>query len=145
MALTIAASWTGIIQLTTAILGTFVLKRFPTSFSLRFFLGFLIIVAQQNLILHTTFRSYRHGSVAANEAFADLALALFFVYGVFASLLFHFREHVLLTAAADVAKGGGGGGGNAVEGGRGGNEGGGGGGVVDAEVGVSSYDNFGER
>merc|ERR1740139_888595 len=53
-ALSFAALWTGLVQIVMAVLGTFVLKRFPTSFSVGFFLG-LVVVAQQNLIMCATF------------------------------------------------------------------------------------------
>ena len=58
MALKIASAWTAVIQFSMAILGTFILKRFPTSFSVGFFLGLVLIVAQQNLVLFGTFHNY---------------------------------------------------------------------------------------
>uniref|UniRef100_A0A7S1ZUY8 Uncharacterized protein n=1 Tax=Trieres chinensis TaxID=1514140 RepID=A0A7S1ZUY8_TRICV len=132
-ALTIAASWTGLTQLAMAVLGTFVLKRFPTSFSVGFFLGLIVIVAQQNLLLFATFHGYRHGTPQSNHIFADLALTLFVVYVFFALILFHFREHILVAPVdAKNFTGGGVGGSRSVD------EGG-------VTVQGTSYDNFGER
>ena len=96
-----AAVWTGIIQLIIAILGTFILKRFPTSFSVGFFIGLIVIVAQQNLIMFATFRDYGAGSVTSNHIFANLALSLFIMYSFFALILGHFRERILLSPADD--------------------------------------------
>jgi hypothetical protein len=100
-ALQMAAVWTGIIQLIIAILGTFILKRFPTSFSVGFFIGLIVIVAQQNLIMFATFRDYGAGSVTSNHIFANLALSLFIMYSFFALILGHFRERILLSPADD--------------------------------------------
>ena len=100
LALKVASVWTGIIQFIMAILGTFILKRFPTSFSVGFFLGLVVIVAQQNLVLFSTFHSYAHGTAHANHIFANLALSLFLIYGFFALILGHFRESVV-TAQTD--------------------------------------------
>ena len=80
-----------------AILGTFILKRFPTSFSVGFFLGLVVIVAQQNLVLFATFHSYRHGTVHANHIFANLALSLFCMYTFFSLILGHFRGSILVA------------------------------------------------
>jgi len=99
MALRIASVWTAIIQFTMAILGTFILKRFPTSFSVGFFLGLVVIVAQQNLVLFATFHSYRHGTVHSNHIFANLALSLFCLYTFFALILAHFRGSILVAPA----------------------------------------------
>ena len=96
--------WTVIIQLTMAILGTFILKRFPTSFSVGFFLGLVVIVAQQNLLVFATFHGYGHGTAVANHIFANLALSLFLLYGFFALILGHFRDSIVV-APSDGAKG----------------------------------------
>lgn len=104
LALKVASVWTAIIQCTMAILGTFILKRFPTSFSVGFFLGLVVIVAQQNLVLFATFHGYGHGTVIANHIFANLALSLFLIYAFFALILGHFRDSIVV-APSDSAKG----------------------------------------
>ena len=46
LALILAAVWTVIVQLSMAIIGTLIIKRFSTSFSVGFIEGLVIIVAQ---------------------------------------------------------------------------------------------------
>jgi zinc transporter ZupT len=96
-ALVIASVLTGIVHVLLGILGTFVLKRFPTSFSVGFFLGVLVILANQNLIMFGTFHSYGYGSSGTNHAFANLALSLFCVLFFFTLLLFHFKKSIVVA------------------------------------------------
>ncbi|EEC48567.1 predicted protein [Phaeodactylum tricornutum CCAP 1055/1] len=98
-ALVLAAVWTGIIHLVLGVLGTFVLKRFPTSFSVGFLLGVLVVVANQNLILFGTFHAYSSGNAGTNHAFANLMLGIFLVLAFFAAILFHFRKNIVVAAA----------------------------------------------
>merc|ERR1740139_755680 len=111
-ALSFAALWTGLVQIVMAVLGTFVLKRFPTSFSVGFFLGLVVVVAQQNLIMCATFLDIDAvNSDGTSHLFSMLCLTLSFTHFVFA----HFR-HCILLAPVDVNglvsrdQGGGGGG-----------------------------------
>lgn len=96
-ALVIAAIWTGIVHLILAVLGTFVLKRFPTNFSVGFFLGVLLVLVNQNLILFSTFHGYSYGTLRTNNAFANLALALCLVLAFFTLLLVNFRSSVVVA------------------------------------------------
>lgn len=96
-ALVIASVWTGFIHLCLGILGTFVLKRFPTSFSVGFFLGVLTILANQNLILFGTFRGYSYGNSGTNQVFANIGFTLFFILSFFSLLLFHFKSHIIVA------------------------------------------------
>jgi zinc transporter ZupT len=96
-ALVIASVLTGIVHVLLGILGTFVLKRFPTSFSVGFFLGVLVILANQNLIMFGTFHSYSYGSPGTNHAFANLGLSLFCVLFFFTLLLFHFKKSIVVA------------------------------------------------
>lgn len=98
VALIIASVWTGIVHLGLGVLGTFVLKRFPTSFSVGFLLGVLVVLANQNLILFTTFSSYVQGSPGINHVFASLGLTLFVILAFMALLLLHFKQDVVVTA-----------------------------------------------
>lgn len=97
IALIIAAVWTGIVHLGLGVLGTFVLKRFPTSFSVGFLLGVLVVLANQNLILFSTFSSYGQGSAQTNHVFASLGFTLFAVLAFMALLLLHFKQDVVVT------------------------------------------------
>ena len=108
-ALVLATIHSGIVHLILAVLGTFVLKRFPTSFSVGFFLGILIIMANQNLILFGVFHQYNHGTIATNLAFSNLSMVLFIILTFFSLLLLHFRHDVVVAAIdtnANDGKGG---------------------------------------
>lgn len=102
IALLIASIWTGLVHLGLGVLGTFVLKRFPTSFSVGFLLGVLVVLANQNLILFGTFSSFSQGSPRSNHVFASLGLTLFVVLTFMALLLLHFKQDVVV-APADVS------------------------------------------
>lgn len=97
VALTIAVVWTGLIHLALGVLGTFVLKRFPTSFSVGFFLGVLVVLANQNIILYASFHKYTQGSHGANTLFASLGFMLFAVLTFMTLLLVHFRNDVVIS------------------------------------------------
>jgi zinc transporter ZupT len=97
IALIIASVWTGLIHLALGVLGTFVLKRFPTSFSVGFFLGFLLVLANQNIILYASFHKYTQGSAKSNQVFATLGLVLFVVLAFMSLLLVHFKHEVVVS------------------------------------------------
>jgi len=97
VALIVAAIWTGLIHLALGVLGTFVLKRFPTSFSVGFFLGVLVVLANQNIILYASFHKYTQGSQRANQVFASLGFVLFVVLSFMSLLLVHFKEEVVVS------------------------------------------------
>jgi hypothetical protein len=96
-ALVIAAVWTGMIHLLLGVLGTFVLKRFPTSFSVGFFLGVLVILSNQNLILFGTFSGYGYGTISTNKIFAGIGFTLFCILAFFSLLVFHFKAHIVVA------------------------------------------------
>jgi hypothetical protein len=96
-ALVIGAVWTALIHALLAILGTFVLKRFPTSFSVGFLLGIVVVLANQNLILFATFTSYGFGNPATNHIFAGAAFTLFAVLTFFSLLLFQFKKEAVVA------------------------------------------------
>jgi zinc transporter ZupT len=102
IALTIAAIWTGLIHLALGVLGTFVLKRFPTSFSVGFFLGVLVVLANQNIILYASFHKYQQGSGKANQVFAFLGFLLFSVLTFMTLLLVHFKNDVVISPTETV-------------------------------------------
>jgi zinc transporter ZupT len=96
-AVVIAAIWTGLVHVIVGVVGTFILKRFPTNFAVGFFLGILLIVSNQNLILFGTFHGYRYGTAATNHSFGFLGVSLFLVLGVFSALLYHFKKFVIVA------------------------------------------------
>lgn len=96
-ALVVAAAWTGVVHLVLGVLGTFVLKRFPTSFSVGFFLGVLLVLSNQNLILFGTFHGYRYGGSSTNKAFANMCVTLFLILAFFCLLLFHFKRNIVVA------------------------------------------------
>jgi hypothetical protein len=96
-ALVIAAVWTGMIHLLLGVLGTFVLKRFPTSFSVGFFLGVLVILSNQNLILFGTFSGYAYGTPSTNKIFASIGFTLFCTLAFFSLLVFHFKAYIVVA------------------------------------------------
>ena len=97
VALIVAAVWTGLVHLALGVLGTFVLKRFPTSFSVGFFLGVLVVLANQNIILYASFHKYSQGSARSNQAFAALGFVLFAVLSFMSLLLVHFKQEVVVS------------------------------------------------
>lgn len=104
--ISIAAIWTAVVQLLTGLVGTFVLRRFPTEFSVGFFLGLMVVVAQQNFILFATFSDPTFNmlsEVKTSKLFAALLFITGFFYVVFVLMLTNFREHILL-APVDVKR-----------------------------------------
>eukprot|EP00553_Chaetoceros_curvisetus_P007039 CAMPEP_0204631714 /NCGR_PEP_ID=MMETSP0717-20131115/23314_1 /ASSEMBLY_ACC=CAM_ASM_000666 /TAXON_ID=230516 /ORGANISM="Chaetoceros curvisetus" /LENGTH=119 /DNA_ID=CAMNT_0051649347 /DNA_START=153 /DNA_END=509 /DNA_ORIENTATION=- len=96
-ALTVAAIWTVIIQFGMIIVGTFIIKRFSTSFSVGFLLGLVLVVAQQDLLLAVTFWHNKYGSSTKNIVFANLAFGLSVLYSVFALTLTHFKDSIMVA------------------------------------------------
>jgi len=96
----IAAIWTALVQIFMGVVGTFVLRRFPTEFSVGFFLGLLVIVAQQNFILTATFLDPTFNMLSEQKSskfFAFLILITGITYIAFAIMLTHFRHEILLA------------------------------------------------
>jgi zinc transporter ZupT len=94
----IAATWTAIIQLGMAVVGTFIIKRFSTPFSVGFLLGMVIFVAQQQLMLAVTFWHTRYGDFNTNIVFSNFSFALFVVYSFFGCILQNYREDIMVAA-----------------------------------------------
>jgi hypothetical protein len=97
----LAAIWAGILHLILAILGTFVLKRFPTSFAIGFLLGILVVCANQNIILFGVYHGYPYGNVKTNHIFSSLCFTVAVVLTFFTAILLHFRD-ALVVAPIDV-------------------------------------------
>ena len=95
-ALEIASYWSAILHLLLAIIGTFILKRFSTAFTVGCFLGVTVVVSQQNLLMFAAFYHYQHGNSVTNVIFADLGFALFMILTFFSLILGHFRHHIIV-------------------------------------------------
>jgi hypothetical protein len=96
-ALLLSASWTVFMLCVMGAVGTFILHRLSSNFSIGFFLGLLVVVSQQNIILFAAFNNYQTSN-SENQIFATLSLLLGIVYLVFAILLGHFRDQVVTAA-----------------------------------------------
>jgi hypothetical protein len=94
--LEMASLWSAVLHLLLAILGTFILKRFSTAFTVGCFLGLTVVISQQNLLLFAAFYHYKHGDRVFNVIFADLAFALFVILTFFSIILGHFRHYVIV-------------------------------------------------
>lgn len=79
------------------ILGTFVLKRFPTNFAVGCFLGWTLVTAHQNLITSVVFRGYSYGRPSTNVIFASLGFMVFLVLTFFTLILFHFKADIVVA------------------------------------------------
>jgi zinc transporter ZupT len=102
-ALVLGSIWTGLVHVLLAVLGTFVLKRFPTSFAVGFLLGVLIVLANQNFILFGVFHGYSFGNTQTNHIFSSLCFTLSMVLLFFSVLVLHFRNDLVL-APVDVGQ-----------------------------------------
>jgi hypothetical protein len=96
-ALLLSASWSIFMLCVMGAVGTFILHRLSTNFSIGFFLGLLVVMSQQNIILFAAFNNYQTSN-SENQIFATLSLLLGIVYLVFAILLGHFRDQVVTAA-----------------------------------------------
>ncbi|KAL7487930.1 hypothetical protein ACHAW6_013513 [Cyclotella cf. meneghiniana] len=97
LTLQVAAYYTAAIHLILMILGTFVLKRFATDFTVGCFLGVTLVLSQQDLLLFAAFFKYGHGDGSANIIFANLAFALFFCLGFFTLIMGHFKDMIIVA------------------------------------------------
>jgi hypothetical protein len=103
-ALAAAAIWSILVQISLAITGTFILKRFSTSFSIGFLLGLVALVAQQNFLLSVVFwNNTNFGSVGTNTAFANFSFATCAVHTLFVLIAANFREN-LVSVGADAGR-----------------------------------------
>jgi len=97
--LSLAALWSSAVHGILAVSGTFVIRRFTTHFALGFFLGLLIIVSQQDIILHSSFKQYSDIENLSGGVFAFLSMFMAFILISFASFLAIFRDVVLTTSS----------------------------------------------
>jgi len=94
--LQVAAYYSAAIHLILVILGTFVLKRFATAFTVGSFLGVTLVLSQQNLLMFAAFFKYGHGDHGTNLLFANLSFMLFLCLGFFSAILGHFKDEIIV-------------------------------------------------
>jgi len=90
-----AAIWTALLQVFMIALGHLMLKRYPAKATVGFFLGFVLIVAQQNLLLSVTIWGSSFGTRSVNRVFSVFAFCLFIVYSVFGGVLGYYKDSVI--------------------------------------------------
>merc|ERR1719438_277513 len=96
--LSLVAIWSSAVHGILAIAGTFVIRRFPTNFALGFLLGLLLIVSQQDIILHSTFKLYKDLTKNSGGIFAFLSMIMAIILIGFAAFLAIFRDVILTTS-----------------------------------------------
>jgi hypothetical protein len=92
----VAAYYSATLHLILMILGTFVLKRFSTAFTVGCFLGITLVLSQQNLLMFAAFFKYGHGDHGTNMIFANLSLMLFLCLGFFTLIMGHFKDRIIV-------------------------------------------------
>eukprot|EP00640_Fibrocapsa_japonica_P006981 CAMPEP_0113934008 /NCGR_PEP_ID=MMETSP1339-20121228/1352_1 /TAXON_ID=94617 /ORGANISM="Fibrocapsa japonica" /LENGTH=169 /DNA_ID=CAMNT_0000935611 /DNA_START=99 /DNA_END=608 /DNA_ORIENTATION=+ /assembly_acc=CAM_ASM_000762 len=107
-ALGFAAIWTVLLMVALGIGGSIVMKKFQTSLAIGFFLGVVIMMSQQCLILFAIFAGRAGATDSESESSADKGMAsfcflLFLIYGFFASVLGYFRKDLIKEADAMTA------------------------------------------
>ena len=98
LALKLAAVWTTILQLVVIVVGTFIIKRYSTSFSVGFLLGMVIVISQQHLLVGITFAHTSYGNWFENAIFSNMSFALFAFYFLFAIILMQFKSSIMIAA-----------------------------------------------
>jgi len=101
--LALAAIWSSVVHGILAILGTFIIRRFPTQFAIGFFLGLLVIIAQQDIIIHSTFKQYKQTVHRSGGFFSFLSMLVALMLIGFTSFLAVYRDAILLTSPIDNA------------------------------------------
>lgn len=101
-ALLLACLWHGMMQfIMIGLMGTFIMKRFPTSFAIGFLFGMIIVFINQNIIYMITFTHYNHsaGDAAGSNSrlYSAFSLLLAIVLSMFGILLFHFQKYIIVA------------------------------------------------
>jgi len=99
--LALAAIWSSVVHGILAILGTFIIRRFPTQFAIGFFLGLLVIIAQQDIIIHSTFKQYKQTMRKSGGFFSFLSMIVALLLVGFTAFLAIYRDAILLTSPVD--------------------------------------------
>ena len=75
--------------------GHLCLKRYPAKATVGFFLGLVLVVAQQNLLLAVTIWGSSFGTTNVNRVFSIFAFGLSVVYAVFGGILGYYKDSVI--------------------------------------------------
>mmetsp|Transcript_32103 Transcript_32103/g.42328 ORF Transcript_32103/g.42328 Transcript_32103/m.42328 type:complete len:169 (+) Transcript_32103:111-617(+) len=99
-----AGVWTVLLMICLSIGGTMVMRKYKTPLAVGFFLGVVLMMSQQCLIIFAVFAGRSHTTTLSAEISADNAVAcfsffLFLVYGFFAGVLAFFRKDLLSQEA----------------------------------------------
>ncbi|CAM9501467.1 unnamed protein product [Phaeothamnion confervicola] len=98
-ALGFAVVWTVLLMIVLSIGGSLVMRKYRTALAVGFFLGVVVIMSQQMLILFAIFVDHAKDSSGDQQhsyrAFSAFAFFLFIVYGIFAWMLAVFREDII--------------------------------------------------
>ena len=91
-----AAIWTVLLMIALTVGGTLVMRRYQTPLAIGFFLGCVVVMSNQCLILTAVFgaESETHNDKPAG-AFAVFSFFLFAVYGIFAGMLALFKADLV--------------------------------------------------
>ena len=83
------------------LMGTFIMKRFPTSFAIGFLFGMIIVFINQNIIYMITFTHYNYNAgIAAgsnSRLYSAFSFLLAIVLCMFGILLFHFQKYIIVA------------------------------------------------
>ncbi len=100
-ALLLACVWHGMMQfIMIGLMGTFIMKRFPTSFAIGFLFGTVLVFINQNLIYMIAFSHFNNNNNAANgnsRLYSAFSLLVAIVLCMFGILLFHFQKYVIVA------------------------------------------------
>ncbi|GMI41031.1 hypothetical protein TrCOL_g10590 [Triparma columacea] len=95
-ALKFAAFWTVLLMIALSVGGTLVMRRYQTPLALGFFLGVVLVMANQCLILTAIFgEESEYNSNSSAGAFATFSFFLFMIYIVFGGMLAVFRADLI--------------------------------------------------
>ena len=104
-----AGMWTIILTVALSVGGTLVMRKYQTSMAIGFFLGVVLVMSQQMLIIGAIFGGEASAKEGADddEANADSAMSVFAfflgtVYSVFAVLLAVFRNDLIRDETLDA-------------------------------------------
>jgi hypothetical protein len=82
------------------LIGTFIMKRFPTSFAIGFLLGIVVVFVNQNIIYMITFTQYNNSNSNNNSngrLYSAFSLLVAAVLSIFGALLFHFQKYIIVA------------------------------------------------
>ena len=98
-ALLLACVWHGMMQfIMIGLMGTFIMKRFPTSFAIGFLFGTVLVFINQNLIYMIAFSHFGNNAANGNSRlYSAFSLLLAIVLCMFGILLFHFQKYVIVA------------------------------------------------